>query len=406
MKPQSSLEYYVLVVLLGGLTAFGPMSIDMYLPSFPAIRHEFGASAQAVQLTVAIYFVGLAVGQMFYGPLADRFGRKRPLLVGLGVFLFASIGCAFATSVETLVAWRVLQALGACSGLMVPLAVVRDRFDARDSIHILSMLILVMGLAPILAPFVGGQLLVRFGWRSVFWFHAGYGALFCTAVTFLLAESLPPERRRRDSVRQVLAGYASLARDRTYMAYVFTGGLYMAGLFAYIAASPYVFIELFHVPPERYGLFFGANAIGLISASQVNGRLARNVNPLSIIRVVLPTGACAGLALLVLAATGIAGFAGILVPLFVFIACLGFVRPNTTALAMAPHGRVAGSASALLGTIQFLLGAGSATAAGALAGYGAVALGIVIAACGCISLLIHHTASRPRVLPGLVDASL
>jgi DHA1 family bicyclomycin/chloramphenicol resistance-like MFS transporter len=288
--------------------------------------------------------------------------------------------------------------------MMVPRAVVRDRFDARDSIRVLSMLMLVMGLAPLLAPLAGGRLLVSFGWRSIFLALAAYASLGLVAVALLLPESLPPERRRQDSLRTVFGVYGRLLQDRVYMAYILSGGLIFAGMFAYIAASPFVFIELFHVAPERYGLFFGTNALGLITASQVNGRLARRVNPRTILRVVLPTAAVAGLVLLFSAYTGAGGFAGILVPLFVFVASLGFTSPNTTALAMAPHGHAAGSASALLGSVQFVLGAGAAGLAGALGSGTPVPLGLVVAGCGCCAFLIHKTI--PHVDPLVHDAQL
>jgi MFS transporter, DHA1 family, multidrug resistance protein len=394
VNPQSRFHYYLLVVILGGLTAMGPLAIDMYLPSFPAIAREFGAPASAVQATVAIYFIGLASGQLFYGPLSDRLGRRGPLFFGLILFIGASIGCAFATGVRALILWRVLQALGGCAEMMVARAVVRDRFDAREGVRVLSLLILVMGLAPILAPFAGGQLLVTFGWRSIFWALAGYGIVGLVAVALLLPESLPPERRRQDSLREVFGVYGTLMRDREYTAYVLSGGLIMAGMFAYIAASPFVFIELFHVPPQRYGLFFGTNALGLITASQVNGRLAHQVNPQTILRMILPATAAAGLILVIAAYTGTGGFAGILVPLFVCVASVGFVLPNTTVLAMAAHGRVAGSASALLGTVQFLLGAGAAALAGALGSASAVPMAVVVAGCALCAFLIHHAVPR------------
>jgi DHA1 family bicyclomycin/chloramphenicol resistance-like MFS transporter len=391
---ESRFQYYLLVAILGGLTAMGPLAIDMYLPSFPAIAREFGAPASAVQATVATYFIGLAAGQLFYGPLSDRLGRRGPLLFGLILFIGASIGCAFATGVRALILWRVLQALGGCAQMMVARAVVRDRFDARDGVRVLSLLMLVMGLAPILAPLAGGQLLVTFGWRSIFWALAGYGTVGLVAVALLLPESLPPERRRQDSLREVFGVYGALMRDREYMAYVLSGGLIMAGMFAYIAASPFVFIELFHVPPQRYGLFFGTNALGLIMASQVNGRLAHRVHPQTILKVILPATAAAGVLLVIAAYTGTAGFAGILVPLFLCVASVGFVLPNTTVLAMAAHGRVAGSASALLGTVQFLLGAGAAAAAGALGSATAVPMAVIVASCACGALLILHAVPR------------
>ena len=403
MQTPRGFQYYLLVVILGGLSAMGPLAIDMYLPSFPAIAREFGAPASAVQATVATYFIGLAIGQVFYGPLSDRLGRKGPLLFGLVLFIGASMGCALATSVRALIMWRAVQALGGCAAMMVARAVVRDRFDSRDAIRVLSLLLLVMGLAPLLAPLAGGQLLVTFGWRSVFWALAGCATLGLLAVSMLLDESLPPEQRRRDSLREVFRVYGTLVRDRAYMAHVLSGGLIMAGMFAYIAASPFVFIELFHVAPQRYGFFFGTNALGIITASQVNGRLAHRVNPRAILRIVLPVAAVAGLVLLISAYTGAGGFPGTLVPLFVCVASVGFVLPNTTVLAMAPHPRVAGSASALLGTVQFLLGAASAALAGALGTGTAMPLAVVVAGCACSAFLVQQSA--PRV-PSLDDLPL
>jgi MFS transporter, DHA1 family, multidrug resistance protein len=286
--------------------------------------------------------------------------------------------------------FRFLQALGGCAPLVVPRAVVRDYFDQVGSIRMLSVLMLVMGVAPILAPLVGGQLLVNFGWRSVFWVLAAYAIVGLVVVTLFLPESLPVERRRRQPVAAVLAIYGRLMRDRTYLGYVLSGALLFAGLLAYISGSPFVFIELFEVPPERYGLFFGVNAIGIISASQINRWLATRVDARRIVRVMLGVAMVASLVLLFDAYSGAGGFAGILVPLFCFITCHGFVLPNTTALAMAPHGHVAGSASALLGTIQFVLGSVSGGLVGLLANGTAVPFAAVIAGCGVAAFVSYY----------------
>ena len=386
--------YYRLAVILGALTAMGPLAIDMYLPALPTIARDLETSAAAVQVSLAVYFVGIALGQAFYGPLSDRWGRKPALYFGLTLFLVSSIGCALVDSVESLVVLRFLQALGGCAPLVVPRAVVRDYFDQQESARMLSVLILVMGLAPILAPLVGGQLLVNFGWRSVFWLLAGYGLFWLAIVFFFLPESLPAARRQRQRLSEVLRIYAGLMRDRAYMGYVLSGGLIFSGLLAYIAGSPFIFIELFDVPPERFGLFFGANAVGIIGASQVNRWLARRIDAHRIVSFVLPVAMTAGLVLLLDAYTGFGGFAGILVPLFCFIACHGFVMPNTTALAMAPHGKVAGSASALLGTLQFVLGATAGALVGLLGNGTAVPFAGVIAACGTAAVVIYQTLPR------------
>ena len=403
-KNDSRPHYYQLAVTLGALTAMGPLAVDMYLPALPTIAREFGASAGAVQVSLSVYFIGMAAGQAVYGPLSDRIGRKPTLCFGLLVFLAGSIGCALSQRVETLVVFRLVQALGGCASLVIPRAVVRDYFNERDAVRMLSVLMLVFGLAPILAPLVGGQLLIHLGWRSIFWLHAGYAGFWLAVVLLSLGESLPSERRRRDPFGAVLGIYGRLLRDRTYMGYVLTGSLVFAGLLAYIAGSPFVFIELYHVPPERYGLFFGSNAIGIIAASQLNHWLAKRTDPRHVLSLVLPLSMASGLVLLINVYTGFGDFPGILVPLFFFIATHGFVMPNTTALAMVPHGAVAGSASALLGTVQFMIGATAGTLVGALGNGTAIPFAAVIAACGMLAFVVQviisgRTAPLPDV-PG------
>jgi DHA1 family bicyclomycin/chloramphenicol resistance-like MFS transporter len=390
-----------LTLILGALTAMGPLAIDMYLPALPTIARDLGASAAAVQVSLAMYFVGIALGQAFYGPLSDRTGRKAALGYGLTVFVVASAGCALAWNVQSLIAFRFLQALGGCAPLVVPRAVVRDYFDERESARMLSMLMLVMGMAPILGPLIGGQLLVRFGWRSVFLALTAYGTAGGIVVALFLPESLPLERRRRPPVRAVLATYGGLLCDRTYMGYVLAGGFIFAGLLSYIAGSPFVFIEIFQVPPERFGLFFGTNGVGIMAASQINRWLAARTEPRRIIGVVFPVAMGAGFLMLISAYTSIGGFPGILIPLFCFIACYGIIVPNTTALAMAPHGAIAGSASALLGTLQFVLGAAAGALVGALGNGTAVPFAAVIAGCGLGAFTVYRTLARLENFPSL-----
>ena len=369
----------------------GPLAIDLYLPALPSIARDLAVPIGAVQNSIASYFMGVSFGQAFYGPLADRFGRKPALYLGLTIFIAGSFGCAFAQSVNQLVVFRFVQALGGCAPLVVPRAVVRDYFDGRESVRMLSMLILVMGVAPILGPLFGAQLLVRFGWRSVFYVLASYGLVWSVVVAWLLPESLRPDQRRRESPAVIGATYLRLLRDRAYLGWVLAGGFIFAGFLAYVSASAFVFIELFDVAPERFGLYFGTNAIGLISASQVNRFLAQRFHPASIVRVVLPVAVLSGTVLLADAVTGIGGFAGILVPLFCFVACYGFVSPNTTALAMSPHGGVAGSASALLGTVQFVLGAAMSRLVSALGNGTAVPFAAVMAGCALTAFMVHRT---------------
>lgn len=395
-----STAYYRLAITLGALTAMGPLAIDMYLPAFPTIANELASTPASLEATAAVYFVGLAAGQAIYGPLSDRFGRTRPLYFGLALFILASIGCAFARSVPQLVTMRLIQALGGCAEMVVARAMVRDYFDKRDSIRVLSLLILVMGLAPILAPLIGGQLLVRLGWRTIFLALAGYAMVCLVAAGTTLRESLPPERRRRDSAADVARVYWRLLRDRRFMSYVLCGSLCISGMFAYIAGSPFVFIELFNVPADRYGLLFGTNAFGLILASQINGRLAHRISPERIVSMVLPVTAIASLVLLASAATGVGGFMGLLIPLFLCVASVGFILPNTVVMAMDLHGSVAGSASALLGMVQFGLGALAGAAVSAFNNGTAVPLGGVIAVCGVGALTVFFM--RPLASPAIV----
>lgn len=396
---------YALIVLLGALAGLGPLAIDMYLPAFPAIAKDLGSSVSEVERTLAAYFVGLALGQLFYGPIADRFGRKLPLYTGLTTFIVASIGCALARSVEGLVVMRFLQALGGCAEMVVARAVIRDRFEQRDAARVFSSLVLVMGVAPILAPLVGGWLVLAVGWRSVFYVLAGFAALCLVAVAFFLRESLPPERRQRHGVASTLGIYARLLRDRQFMAYTLAGSLVSAGMFAYIGGSPFVFIELFGVREDRFGWFFGSNAAGLILASQVNGALVRRYEPARILTVALAVAAAAGATLLAVATTGAGGFVGFLAPLFVFVASLGFIFPNTTALAMAPHGTIAGNASALFGSIQFLISGVGGLIVSMLHTGTAIPLAVTMAVCAAAAFLINCALTTRDLVPATAEGA-
>ena len=382
-----------LALILGSLTALGPLSIDMYLPSFRAIARDLSASPARVQLTLAVYFVALGIGQSFYGPVSDRFGRRRPLCLGLGLYVLASAGCASARSIEALVAWRFAQALGGCAGMVIGRAVVRDRFDEREAARFFSLLMLVTGLAPILAPSIGGQILVFFSWRVIFWTLASFALVGFIVVTFLLPESLPPERRTQGGVDTTLRIYARLLRDRAFMRYALSGALVISGMFTYIFGSPFVFMQIYGVRPERFGWIFGSIALGLISASQLNRVLLARVAGARILSRALVVTAIAGVVLLVMAWTKTGGLAGLVAPLFVYIASLGFVLPNVIATALGPQGRNAGTASALLGTLQFGAGATVGTLLGALGDGTAVPMAGLIAACGLSALAVHRLAA-------------
>lgn len=398
-SPIRGRRYARLAIILGILSAFAPLSIDMYLPGLPAIAQEFQTQTAAVQQTLAVFFVGLAVGQAVYGPLADRLGRRRPLLFGCGLYAVACVGCAYAVSVESLVWLRLLQALGGCSGIVIARSVVRDLFDEHESARMYSFLMLVMGLAPITAPLIGGQILLWADWRMIFWVLGGYGLLCFVMVYFGLPETLPVERRTRSSFVQVLQVYASLLADGRFMGYAVAGGLASAAMFAYISGSPFVFIELNAVAPEAYGLLFGINAFGLIMAAQLNRRLLNRFSGVAILRTALAVNACAGVILVIVTATGLGGFTGMLIALFFCIAGTGLVMPNATAAGMAPFAARAGSAAALLGATQFALGASAGALVGLLHNDTALPMVGVVALCSICALGVLHLSTRRAATP-------
>lgn len=360
----------------------------MYLPGLPSIAHDFGVETADAQQTLSAFFIGLAVGQLIYGPISDRLGRRRPLLFGCALYAVACLGCVLAPSLNALILLRLAMAFGACAGMVITRSVVRDLFDERESARMYSMLVLVMGLAPILAPLIGGQLLLYWGWRTIFLVLSGFGVLCFALVLFALPESLPAERRTRKTVGAVLRGYGGLLGDGRYMGYIVAGGLASAAMFAYISGSPFVFIELNGVPPERFGLLFGINSIGLIAASQLNRWLLERYRGSQILVSAVTVTAVSSLLLVVSAATGLGGFPGMLFVLFFCIASTGLIGPNTTAGAMAPYARQAGSASAMLGAIQFGLGATASALVGLLFNGTAVPMAATIALCGVGSFIV------------------
>jgi len=380
--------------ILGTITAFGPLSIDLYLPALPSIAKQFRAEMGVAQLTLSVFLIGMMAGQSFYGPLADRFGRKRPMLFGSTLYTLASIGCALSASIGSLILMRLAQAIGGCAAQVIPGSVVRDSFDPKESARMYSMLMLVMGLAPITAPLIGGQLLVFFGWRALFWFLAGFGLLCLTLVTFCLPETLPVERRDTTSLTQTLVVYKRLLSDRRFVGYALTGGCVSAAMFAYIAGSPFVFIDLYGVKPQNYGWIFGVNAFGLIAAAQVNRRLLKHYRGDVILSRMLVVIAVSGIALAIIASSRKFELAGLLPPIFVCVAGAGFIFPNSAAAAMAPYGQVAGRASAMLGTLGLAVGASSGILVGLLQNGTALPMCGVMALCTISALTVFRTMAR------------
>jgi MFS transporter, DHA1 family, multidrug resistance protein len=383
-----------LVVLLGSLIAIGPLTIDMYLPALPAITDDFATTAAAVQLTLTGTLAGLALGQLVIGPLSDAFGRRAPLLAGIALHILASVLCVLAPNVGTLGVLRVVQGLGVAAASVVAMAIVRDLFSGAAFARLFSRLMLVIGAAPILAPTVGGAVLRWTQWRGVFVALAAFGVLMLVVAALALPETLPPHRRRRGGTVESLRTYRTLLRDRTFMGLVFVAGLGMAAVFAYVSGSSFVFQGQYGLSQQEFALAFGAGAVGLIAATQINVRLLRRFSPQQILVAGLTMGTVAGGALIVVAATGFGGLASVLAALWIVLASAGLAMPNAPALAMTGYGEAAGTAAALLGAVQFGVGALTAPLVGVL-GTGSLAMGVVVAGCMTGATLVMLLVVRP-----------
>jgi DHA1 family bicyclomycin/chloramphenicol resistance-like MFS transporter len=387
-----------MVLVLGFLTALGPLTIDMYLPALPTITDDFGATAAAVQLTLTGTLLGLALGQMLVGPLSDAVGRRAPLLAGVGVHLIASVLCVVAPNLAILGSLRVLQGLGAAAATVVAMAIVRDLFSGYAAAKLFSRLMLVVGVAPILAPTIGGQTLQFTSWRGVFVVLTVVAAAIMAATAVVLPETLPAERRRNGGVAGTVRDYGRLLTDRIYVGLILVVGLAMAALIAYVSGSSYVLQDGFGLSKQQFAYVFAGGAIGLIGATQLNVRLLRRWTPQQILAGSLLAGLGFGLILLILAVTEVGGLAGILIPLWLVLAMVGLVMPNAPALALSRHGETAGTAAALLGAVQFGVGALAAPLVGVL-GVGAVAMAIVVFGGMLAATLVCFLVVQPHRLP-------
>ena len=366
------------VVLLGAMTALGAMTTDMYLPSLPEVAAELGTGMPQAQFTIAGTLIGGALGQLFIGPLSDRFGRRAPVFVGLAIHVAASIGAAFAWSVAPLFVLRMFQGVGNAAAGVVAIAVIRDRMSGAEASGLLSRLTLVIGIAPLLAPSIGAALAHLWGWRSVFLALASLGAGLFVVVWKFLPETLPVERRI-GNVREVAASYRILLRDRLFLAYAFLPGLTFAALFAYVAGSPFVLREGFGLTAGQFSALFAANGVGLVISAQVNAALVKRFAPVRIMRLAAPFALASAFALLATAVTGFGGIYGLLVPLFLLLAAGAFIPPNASALALTRHGERAGGAAAFIGAVQAGTAGLVAPAVGALGGDGPAMAAVILA---------------------------
>lgn len=391
--PLTGWRHLRLVVILGALSAFGPLSIDMYLPSLPSLSRDLDASVSAAQLTLSACVLGLALGQVIAGPLSDTLGRRRPLLVGLVVYVLASLLCVVAPSISLLIVLRLVQGAAGAAGIVIARAIVRDLYSGIAVARFFSILMLVSGIAPIAAPIVGGFLLQVTSWRGVFLTLALVVSVMLLAVLLGLQETLPQQRRQSGELRATLSGFRRLLTDRLFVGYALSCGCSFAAMFAYIAGSPFVLQDLYGLSPQQFSLIFGTNALGIAIVGQVNGRLVGRVAPERLLAGALTAVAVGGTALLVIV-IGQIGLIGMLPALFVVVASQGMVFPNATALALAEYPSMAGSASALLGVLQFAIGAAAAPLVGIAGTTTALPMAVVIAALGLCALITLGLFSR------------
>ncbi len=391
-----------LILTLGILSSFGPLSTDLYMPALPTIAKEFHSAY--VQQTMAAYFFGLSVGQLLYGPVSDRIGRKIPLLFGCSLYALASLGCAVAPNLEILILFRLLQALGSSTGMVTTVSIVRDVFPVQYSARVFSYLFLVMGVAPILAPFVGGQILLYLSWRVVFFILCGFGLLCVSLVVLVLPESHPPELRNRSPITASFGEYGRLLFDSRFMAFAVPNSLMGAGFLTYLSGAAMVFIGLFGVSPQNFGWIFGLNAVGLITSSQLNNVLLRFFSGRRIMFGTMLVMAVAALLLVFVATSGFAGMWGLWAMLFVCVGGIGFIRPNAQAAAMAPYPERAGAASSLMSGMGSIVGSMASATLGLLGAESAVPMATIIAAAYGLALLVFWCNLLGRTQPKNLSA--
>jgi MFS transporter, DHA1 family, multidrug resistance protein len=388
-------KYVTYILILGLLSAIGPFSIDMYLPGFEDIAKSLGTTAATVGLSLASYFIGIAAGQMLYGPLLDRHGRKKPLYAGLGLYIVATAFCFQAKDIHTLIVLRFVQALGSCGATVAAMAMVRDLFGAKDSAKAFSLLLLVIGASPMIAPTVGGYVVTAFGWRSVFLILGLLSVIITLLTIFFLPESYPADRNFSLKPGPIIRNFFSVLQIRQFLVYSLVMAFAFAGLFAYVTGSPTVFMGIFHVSKRTYGWIFAFLSIAFIVLSQFNSLLLKKYTSRQIIRVALTGQVIVSLCFIVATSAGWLGLGGTVFFLFLFLLFMGFTYPNSAALALAPFDKNAGTASSLLGTMQMGIGALAAIAVSTLGGTTATPMVTIIAGTSVVAAALFMAVGRP-----------
>ncbi|MEN2418838.1 multidrug effflux MFS transporter [Streptomyces rimosus] len=397
--PAASRRTSLLVTLiLGGLTAVPPLSMDMYLPALPEVTEALHSPAATVQLTLTTCLAGMALGQMVVGPMSDKWGRRRPLLIGMIVYIVATALCALATNAELLIAFRLLQGLAGAAGIVIARAVVRDLYDGVAMARFFSTLMLISGVAPVVAPLIGGQILRITDWRGVFVVLTVVGVLLTLLVWRRLHETLPPAKRHSGGLGEALHTMRSLLADRSFSGYLIVGAFAFAALFAYISASPFVIQEIYGASPQTFSLLFGVNSVGLVLVGQINGKVLVGRVSLDVVLGIglgLITAAATALLLMAGGVFGEVGLWPMAAGLFVLMSAMGLVMPSANTKALLRSGHAAGSASALLGTSTFLLGSVASPLVGIAGEHTAVPMAVVQLSCGVLALLSFLGMCRP-----------
>jgi len=393
---RSKFKYFQLVLILGFLTALGPFSIDMYLPGFSGIAADLNTTVAKVAMTLSSYFIGISAGQLLYGPLLDRFGRKKPLFIGLLVYILASLGCALVTDIDTFIGLRFIQAVGSCAATVASIAMVRDLFPVKEIPKVLSMLMLVVGLSPMLAPTIGGYVTAAYGWHVVFLILMGIGIVVLLAAQFGLPHTHEPDTSISLKPKPIILNFWSVVREPQFYTYAFTGAIAFSGLFTYVAASPILFMDIFKVDATTYGWIFAFMSLSFISASQLNSLLLRKYSSEQMIFGALITQSVISITFLITAMNGVLGLYETIGMLFIFLACLGISNPNTAALTLAPFSKNAGSASALMGAIQLGLGAFASFAVGVFVKDSMVPM-VVIMTSSTIAALVVLSIGKQKI---------
>ncbi|WP_345949850.1 multidrug effflux MFS transporter [Mucilaginibacter sp. PAMB04274] len=387
-------RHFFLILILGSLTALGPFSIDMYLPSFQAIATDLHTTIEQVTLSLSSYFIGISAGQLLYGPLLDKFGRKKPLYVGLAVYLLASFGCMMVGSVESLIGLRFIQAIGSCAAAVAAVAMVRDLFPVEENAKVFALLMLVVGASPMIAPTVGGYVTAAWGWHEIFLILALIAVVILVTVIFALPDSYVPDKTLSLKPGPMLASFWQVMQHPQFFTYVFTGALSFAGLFTYVAGSPLVFMKLYQVSEKTYGWIFAALSVGFIGSSQVNSWLLKRYTSQQIVPIALIGQVIGGIVFVIVAINGWMGLTGVLVMLFVILCCIGLISPNASALSLAPFAKNAGTASALMGALQLGFGALASMGVGFFHSLTAIPLAAIMAGTSLLAALIYFTGRR------------